>query len=72
MVKRVKVVNEHPEDRKMRQVGEKYGAQHAAEFFATLANPHGLIGLYNDQDAHNMLEELRQRFWCHEWEPKAK
>jgi hypothetical protein len=72
MAKPVNVTKEHPEDRRIRLDGEKYGAQHAAEFFATLADPHDLIGIYDDESAHRMLNELRERFWGLGWVPKAK
>ena len=72
MTTRVKVANEHPEDRKMRLEGEAYGERHAAEFFATLADAHDLIGIYSDESAHRMLDELRERFWAKVWTPKAK
>jgi hypothetical protein len=56
---------EHPEDREYRERGEREAAEFGAAIVATYVNElPQLILTYADGDAHNLLDELRDRFWA--------
>jgi hypothetical protein len=72
MAERNEVVEEHPEDRKMRLEGERFGREHAEEFVSEhAASVNSLIGTYADVRAEDELQRLREIFWGG-WKPKSR
>ena len=69
MGNQAKVTKENPEDRRMREEGLRYASRRGPDFTGarseTIAK---LVTTYNDQEAHELLDRLRESFWTGEWE----
>lgn len=62
---------EHPDDRKEREDGERYGRIYGPEFVADhVALVSGMIATYADADAERLFHMLRDLFWSGLWQPK--
>lgn len=65
-------MKEHPEDRKMRIEGQRYGKAFAEEFVdAHRRKVVALIATYPDSKASDLLDRLRELFWSEIWKPKS-
>lgn len=60
----------HPEDVAAEADGEAYADAHSGEFFRTHQHEfRGLVAVYSDAKASELLDELRERFWARRWVP---
>jgi hypothetical protein len=59
---------ETQEDREMRADGEQYAAEKGGAFVAAHAKQlAGLVTTYNDAEAQEMFDRLREAFWARTW-----